>query len=102
MESYAFYDTTLDNLIETLDEFGVAAIQVLNRDECEQLKDLAWKEFEDLTNGKIKRSERDIRNLYNLEQMLYKTRKFYNINHSSLNFRFMFQVDSSISYVDLI
>src|SRR6185437_16243661 len=52
---------------ETLDKYGVAVVEVLGQKECESLRDQAWKEFEDLTLGNIKKDDPNSwKNIYDL------------------------------------
>jgi hypothetical protein len=52
MDSYKTYYTTLENVIHTLETYGVAVIPgVMSKEECEANRELAWKEFSVLTSG---------------------------------------------------
>lgn len=81
------YNTTVENLQATIDEFGVAVIpNILDDNECEKLLSEMWDYFETITktwdtpiNRNDKNTWREIYNLFPLHSMLIQ---YFNIGHA--------------------
>ena len=81
------YYTTKENLKNTLLEYGVAIIpNVLDDNECKNIRKGIWSYFEHITNSAMKRNNQDswkhIYKLYPLHSMLFQ---YWNVGHAQVS-----------------
>jgi len=77
------FTCSLTDLSDTLEKYGVAIVKdVLDEKECKSLRDLAWSEFEGLTENRLDRKDestyREIYELFPLHSMLIQ---YFNVGH---------------------
>src|SRR5437879_2745508 len=78
------YCTNVDNVVETLDRYGVAVIpDILNLDECKYFDDESWITIENITNNNVLRRDTNTwRNFYDYLFPLHSMLVQHYIGHS--------------------
>lgn len=86
MNTYKTYYSSLENVMETLDKYGVAVIpDVLTKEECESYKNMAWDEFKTLTSSMPKPLDKDdvttYSTLYDLAPLHSMLIQYFGVGH---------------------
>lgn len=79
-----FSSNNIEDVRRLLDEYGVAVLtNVINEEECIMLEDKAWKELEELMNGRVKKDEKETwKNILDLFPMHSMLIQHHCIGHS--------------------